>query len=114
MSCWNPDQVRSKAEGKSDSLAIQLGNRGFFAQATPWYATPEEAEEAGIFAQEAYEALAAKDVNNGRRKWGFANNVRIGGNMNEVYSEDQIARIKAVKASWDCNSVGWSSVVDGW
>lgn len=114
LSCWNPEQVRAKVGDESDSLATQSGKRAFFVQATPWYATPEEAEEAGIFAREAYEAFATNDRSNGRRKWGFASNVRIGADMGEVYSKEQIARIETVKATWDRDSVGWSPVVDGW
>lgn len=114
MSCWNPDQVSAKAASNPDSLATVIHKRGFFAQATPWYASPEEGAEAGRFARDVYEALALKDEREGRRKWGFANNVRIGADMREVYSEVEIKKITEVKRTWDRDSLGWNAAVDGW
>ena len=113
ISCWSPAKVGEMADHSPRSF-FPSKDRAFFTQAVPWYETQEEREEAIQFARGVYDALSAKDTSQGRRKWGFVNNVHIESDMREVFSDAQIEEIVHVKSVFDKHALGWSPVADGW
>jgi hypothetical protein len=54
-----------------------------------------------------------RDRREERRDYAFANNLVIGGDLKEIYSEEQIEEIKRVREVWDREALGWGPG-DGW
>ncbi|KAF2183135.1 FAD-binding domain-containing protein [Zopfia rhizophila CBS 207.26] len=110
---WDTERLEGNAGEEDEKFFSPRGN-GVFVQCTPWYVDLEGKGWADGFGKAVVECMRCRDTKEGRRRWAFANNVAAGQDMREVYSEEQLEKIRRVKQVWDRGNVGWSPVMDGW
>ncbi|KAF2712995.1 FAD-binding domain-containing protein [Pleomassaria siparia CBS 279.74] len=109
---WNTKQVLANA-GEKDEKFFLGRDRGVFVQTTPWYHTPSGKEGADTFGKEFVDCVRGLDRKAGKKDWAFANNIVIGGGLEDVYGEDMLKEIDRVRGVWDKERTGWAPG-DGW
>jgi len=109
---WDTAQPLKNAEGGRGGL-FPARDRGLFVQCTPWYYDFDGKAEADRLGKEVVSATRERDRREERRDYAFANNLVIGGDLREIYSEEQIEEIKRVREVWDREALGWGPG-DGW
>ena len=112
VTSWNPEAMRLL--GRDDIKSMVARDRQVFAQVSPWYSSIEERSEAGEYCQGVLKALRSKDDREGRTQLGAVSNIRLGQDMGTVFSQEQVAEIRDVKALWDEKDLGWNPAVNGW
>ncbi|ORY14945.1 hypothetical protein BCR34DRAFT_478736 [Clohesyomyces aquaticus] len=110
---WGTDQLVQNASKHDDKMS-PARDRGVFVQVVPWCKDSEDKGEADVFGRKATSALREADRKEGRKDWHFANNLRAGQNLEDVWTDEQIQRIREVKGVWDKDGVGWNPAVEGW
>ena len=109
---WDTAQLLKNAEGGRGGF-FPARDRGVFVQCTPWYYDFNGKAEADKIGKEVVSATRERDRGEKRRDWAFANNLVVGGNLREIYSEEQIEEIKRVRGFCDSEALGWGPG-NGW
>lgn len=89
---------------------VNTRERGVYVQVKTSYSEAGEKTEADTFAKQLYDFVREEDRKASRGDRAFANNWVAGMKVDEVYGEDQIKEIQAVRKIWDGNSVGWAPI----
>jgi len=87
-------------------------SRGLIMQATAWYGKPETGAAADEYGREMLEIFREEDAKNKVAPASFANNIRFGQDLEEVYSKDMIGELMRVRQLWDPKGIFWSPVGD--
>ena len=113
LSSWSIDNILDKARERDEKF-FPARDRGVFAQFTAWYSSPEGKEDADGAGRKVMDTVREKDREEGKRDFAFANNLVVGRDIGEVYTEEQLREIARVRKVWDESRLGWSPSVDGW
>ena len=81
-------------------------------QAATWYGKPETRAAADEYGREMLGIFREEDAKNEVAPASFANNIRFGQDLEEVYSKDMIGELKRVRQLWDPKGIFWSPVGD--
>lgn len=114
---WNTQALVASAAaaagaGGADSKFYRHRSRGIIVQTTAWYGKPETKAAADEYGREALEIFREEDAKNKVAPASFANNLRFGLDLEEVYSRDMIGELKRVRQLWDPKGIFWSPVGD--
>lgn len=112
---WNTQALVAGAAagaGGADSKFYRYRSRGLIMQAATWYGKPETRAAADEYGREMLEIFREEDAKNKVAPASFANNIRFGQDLEEVYSKDMIGELKRVRRLWDPKGVFWSPVGD--
>ncbi|KAF1993081.1 FAD-binding domain-containing protein [Amniculicola lignicola CBS 123094] len=110
---WSTEQMVAKG-GQKDEKFFVARDRGIFVQCVPWYKDIGVKADADAFGNEVIDMLREQDRARGTKDWCFVNNIREGIDVGEIYTDEQIESIRAVKGIWDEEALGWNPVVEGW
>lgn len=112
---WNTQALVAGAAagaGGADSKFYRYRSRGLIMQAATWYGKPETRAAADEYGREILEIFREEDAKNKVAPASFANNIRFGQDLEEVYSKDMIGELKRVRRLWDPKGIFWSPVGD--
>ena len=112
---WNTQALVAGAAagaGGADSKFYRYRSRGLIMQAATWYGNPGTKAAADEYGKEILEIFREEDAKNKVAPASFANNIRFGQDLEEVYSKDMIGELKRVRRLWDPKGVFWSPVGD--
>jgi FAD/FMN-containing dehydrogenase len=106
---WNTDalQENAAAEGR-DKTFYRPRDRGFFIQATGWYSDRATQTAADHFGRDIVTIMRETDTEQGVEPAVFANNMRYGQDMREVYSAEILQELKRLKDIWDPSGVSFT------
>ena len=103
FSSWDTKVLGENGE-KNPGRFFNGRKKGVLCQAVVWYAKPETKKMADQFGSDIEEIARAEELNPGL----FANQLREGINLREVYTEEQMAELRRVKEHWDESGIFWS------
>ena len=110
MGSWSTQVLEKNAGNQS---FYQWRKRGIFMQTTPLYRQQQNHGKARALGEAVVARFREKDSSRGLSKAGFANNMRFGQDLNEIWSEEMRRDLTAVKQTWDEQNVFWSPI-RGW
>jgi FAD/FMN-containing dehydrogenase len=103
---WNTDALQENAVAtEGDKTFYRHRDRGLFAQATGWYSDPATQTAADQFGSDVVAIIRETDTKQGLEPAVFANNMRFGEDMKEVYSIEMLQELKRLKNIWDPSGV---------
>jgi FAD/FMN-containing dehydrogenase len=103
---WNTDALQENAAAtRGDKTFFRPRDRGFFIQATGWYSNSATQATADRFGSDLVTIMRESDTRQGLEPAVFANNMRFGQDMKEVYSTEMLQELKRLKETWDPNGV---------
>jgi FAD/FMN-containing dehydrogenase len=103
---WNTDALQENAAATGgDKTFYRPRDRGFFVQATGWYS--DRAIQAAVdqFGSDLVTIMRETDTQQGLEPAVFANNMRFGQDMKEVYSTEMLQELRRLKDTWDPSGV---------
>ncbi|OCL15050.1 FAD-binding domain-containing protein [Glonium stellatum] len=116
VASWNTQALLANATAGADGIDKKFyrsRGRGLLMQSTAWYEKPKTKAAADEYGRETLEIFREEDTKNQLAPASFANNIRFGQDMEEVYSKDMIGELKRMRQLWDPEGVFWSPVGDG-
>jgi hypothetical protein len=106
IGAWNTDALQKNAAATGgDKTFFRPRDRGFFIQATGWYSDKTTQAAADQFGGDLVNIMRETDTKQGLEPAVFANNMRFGQNMKEVYSTEMLQELKRLKHNWDPRGV---------
>lgn len=108
---WSTEALlgNEKHEGR-DKTFFRHRDRGLLIQVAPSFTDPASADAVRIFGETALRVLRTDDGNNAMPDAGFANNIRFGQDLGEIFEKEMVMEIKRVKNIWDPKNLFYSPV----
>jgi hypothetical protein len=103
---FNPDKLRANGDIKEiENRFLEGRDRGSTAIATTWCAAPASRDRLGDFVDEFFTICRSADKVPPRT---FANTMKLGVDLGELFQEEKVEELQRVKEYWDPNGVFWS------